>query len=102
MHGDLSPNLHTPECNLLIKEFHQCHEEVNLLHSFFIVEVTTLDFLQNPVAKFFGTCNQIDKLLIRCLKKERQSNQSKNLKRSAERQKEFQERVSREKVEEIQ
>jgi len=76
MHGDLSPNLHTPECNLIIKEFQDCHAE-------------------NPVGKFFGTCNRIDKLLIRCLKKERQSNQSENLKRSAERQKQFQERLSR-------
>jgi len=80
MHGDLSPNLHTPECNLLIKEFHQCHEE-------------------NPVGKFFGSCNRIDKLLISCLKKERQANQSENFRRSAERQKKFQERHSREQVE---
>ncbi|KAG4068651.1 hypothetical protein HA402_002342 [Bradysia odoriphaga] len=80
MHGDLSPNLHTPECNLLIEEFNRCHAE-------------------NPVAKFFGTCNKIDKLLLACLRNERKANQSENLRRSAERQKKFQERLNREKSE---
>lgn len=55
---------------------------------------------QNPIGKFFGSCNRIDKLLIRCLKKERQQNQSDNLKRSAERQKQMQERISRDRIEE--
>ncbi|XP_033626550.1 COX assembly mitochondrial protein 2 homolog [Asterias rubens] len=51
MHPDLSPHLHTEECNLTIRLLLQCHKD-------------------NPVSKFMGKCNQQDTELHRCLKKE--------------------------------
>jgi len=59
MHPDLSPHLHLEECNILIAKLKDCHNE-------------------NKFAKFMGACNDIDKAVNKCLKKEREIKRNAN------------------------
>ncbi|XP_022900644.1 COX assembly mitochondrial protein 2 homolog [Onthophagus taurus] len=66
MHTDLSPHLHTEECQKLIFALINCHKE-------------------NPFLKFVGVCNEQDSEMLKCLKAERKQRQKENLRKTRER-----------------
>ncbi|KAF2984208.1 hypothetical protein EK904_013342 [Melospiza melodia maxima] len=75
MHPDLSPHLHTEECNLIISLLKKCHRERKKpLNCNFFFSLTH----QHNVLKFFGHCNDIDREMRKCLKKEYEENRRRN------------------------
>ncbi|XP_052866214.1 COX assembly mitochondrial protein 2 homolog [Anopheles cruzii] len=67
MHTDLSPHLHSKECNKIIEELKRCHSE-------------------NTFGKFLGVCNDIDQQMVACLRNERKVRQQLNREKALEKQ----------------
>lgn len=54
-------------------------------HNLFRIEIRKTSFFilfQNKVGKFFGKCNEIDVLMLKCMKKERQARRDANAHRA--------------------
>lgn len=74
MHGDLSPHLHTSECNDIINLYKGCQRN-------------------NPFKKFLGYCSQLDRDMVNCLRKERFARQKRNAVAAEKKKLEVQERL---------
>lgn len=65
MHSDLSPHLHTHQCNKVIEMLIACHRN-------------------EPFRRFLGYCNKEDYQVVCCLKNEREEKRKNNAKKSKE------------------
>ncbi|KAG5886987.1 hypothetical protein JTB14_024205 [Gonioctena quinquepunctata] len=65
MHTDLSPHLHSGNCNEIIKLLYQCRQD-------------------NPILRLFGKCNSEDIQMTKCLKEERLQRRKRNYQKSLE------------------
>ncbi|XP_031633294.1 COX assembly mitochondrial protein 2 homolog [Contarinia nasturtii] len=79
MHPDLSPHLHTDECNKIVQELFACRKE----HSFL---------------KFFGKCNGPYDRMLACMKKERVAKRDSNAQNAKEQQALRRERMKNDKT----
>lgn len=102
MHPDLAPHLHTEECNKLIQALHDCHRNVsievvilltNKIVFFFFLFDSDFQFRQHNFSKFWGECNSINSLMLKCLKGERQARRDRNYLKAKEHQAEVRKRI---------
>jgi COX assembly protein 2 len=79
MHSDLSPHLHTEECNKFISLLKDCHKEVRIsklkdltcLNIFVVLLYWIANiFFQHSFGRFLGHCNDADREVVKCLRKE--------------------------------
>jgi len=77
MHPDLSPNLHSDECNALVQKLLQCRKD-------------------NKIGQLFGACNDIDTDMWICMKKERLARRERNREMTKERNQVLKEKLVKE------
>ncbi|XP_077975442.1 COX assembly mitochondrial protein 2 homolog [Styela clava] len=68
MHPNLSPHLHTPECNEKIYALLMCRK-------------------QHPFKQYFGACNRADHEMLACFRRELRDRRKANYEMYAERKK---------------
>ncbi|XP_055323397.1 COX assembly mitochondrial protein 2 homolog [Sitodiplosis mosellana] len=79
MHPDLSPHLHTDECNKLVQELFACRKD-------------------NLFLKFFGKCNTPYDRMLACMKQERLARRAKNAETARQKQELVREKVKKDKT----
>lgn len=111
MHPDLSPHLHTDECNKLVQELFACRKDVSIkksglrcfrvfcLYNFNRNSLFALLFAtQNLFLKFFGKCNTPYDRMLACMKQERLARRAKNAENARKKQELVRERVKQDKT----
>ncbi|XP_050441530.1 COX assembly mitochondrial protein 2 homolog [Adelges cooleyi] len=77
MHPDLSPHLHTDECNNLTIEFNNCN-------------------VDHKILRFFGSCDKAYDRMVNCFHLERKAKQLQNNENALKRQAEIRQRILKE------
>jgi COX assembly protein 2 len=78
MHTDLSQHLHTEECNKLISLLKTCHKEVRISKSEVLTYINAFcnilnnneRLFQHSFGRFLGYCNDADREVVKCLRRE--------------------------------
>eukprot|EP00069_Balaena_mysticetus_P018201 bmy_11090T0 len=83
MHPDLSPHLHTEECNVLINLLKECHKNVRVQKNDHKAKMKPSFFhvFDHSILKFFGHCNDLDREMRKCLKNEYMEKRNKSRER---------------------
>ena len=77
MHTPLDSHLHSEECNRAINELLLCHAE------------------KSKLAQSLGACNEVDKIMRRCMKQERLARQKDNADKAREERKARQDKMDK-------
>ncbi|XP_061197335.1 COX assembly mitochondrial protein 2 homolog [Saccostrea echinata] len=76
MHPDLSPHLHTEECNFIIRAFRSCQD-------------------QHGILKYVGYCDPLFSEVQKCLRKERINRRIENIENDKMKMREYRARLAK-------